>query len=77
MNNTTGAGTAKRFRLKAQGRGPRAGSPRGVGALLQPWDKQVPIINPERVAPADATALRLNHPFNPVTQGSRSDNPGL
>jgi len=29
------------------------------------------------VAPADTTALRLNHPFNPVTQGSRSDNPGL
>jgi hypothetical protein len=29
--------TAKRLRLKAQGRGPRAGSPRGVVALLQPW----------------------------------------
>ena len=35
------------------------------------------LLNPERVAPVDATALRLNRPFNSVTQGSRSGNPGL
>ena len=35
------------------------------------------IINPERVVPMDATALRLIGPFNFVTQGSRSGNPGL
>jgi hypothetical protein len=34
-------------------------------------------INPKRVAPGDASALRLNHPFNRLTQGSRNDNPGL
>jgi hypothetical protein len=43
--------------------------------LLQPWAKGQIIINPERVAPADATALRLNRAFNPVTQGSRSGKP--
>jgi hypothetical protein len=29
--------------------------------LLQPWETMVSGINPERVAPMDATALRLNH----------------
>ena len=35
------------------------------------------IINPEWVAPVAATALRLNRPYIPVTQGSRNGNPGL
>jgi hypothetical protein len=39
--------------------------------------KQVSIIiNPERVAPVGATALRLNR-FISATQGSRSGDPGL
>jgi hypothetical protein len=36
--------------------------------LLQPWGGKQIIINPERVAPADATALRLNPLFNFVTR---------
>jgi len=35
------------------------------------------LLNPERVAPVDETALRLNRLFNSVTQGYRSGNPGL
>src|SRR5713101_4162222 len=59
----SGSGTAKRLCLKAQG-------------CFNPGGNQVQIIvNPERVVPPDATAWRLNRPFNPVTQGSRSGIP--
>jgi hypothetical protein len=47
------------FRLKAQD-------------CFNPGLEQVSIINPERVAPADTTALRLNQLFNLVTQASRA-----
>ena len=57
-------GTAKRLRLKAQG-------------CFNPGGKSRLVTNPERVAPTDATALRLNRLSSPVAQGSRSVNPGL
>src|SRR6266850_6583320 len=56
-------GTAKRLRLKAQDRGPRAGSPRGVVALLQPWVAGMSFLTRNGLWRPGTAALRLSRPF--------------
>jgi len=49
-NTATRRFTPTAFANSSPGRGPRSGSPRGVGALLQPWDSDShKKLNSERV----------------------------